>query len=142
MIDIASRAPNGVKIPETRATRESIKARFWRNVHELRTKFKVHSASILKYKPTQQFQSDAVQETVSLTCDAWQASNRNAYLAITGHWIEEVGPSDWQLCSALLGFTEINKAHNGVNLGRALYKITKCYHIEEKVRHIPSPSCK
>lgn len=70
---------------------------------------------------------------MSLTCDAWQASNQDAYFAVTGHWIEESAPSVWEQKSALFGFTQMNSAHNGVRLGRALYKIAKRLGIAHKV---------
>jgi hypothetical protein len=60
---------------------------------------------------------------VSLTCDAWQASNTDGYFAVTGHWVEEPHPGKWELHSALLGFTRLNNAHNGKRLGGALFKI-------------------
>ena len=75
-----------------------------------------------------------------MTCDAWQASNHNAYLAVTGHWVEEVTPTDWRLRSALLGFTQMNTAHSGARLGRALYDIAKRYQITHKVcREMQTP---
>jgi len=58
-------------------------------------------------------QSDAVKGKVSLTCDAWQASNINGYFAVTGSWIEEVN-GWWELQTVLLGFTQLNNAHPGV----------------------------
>jgi hypothetical protein len=64
-----------------------------------------------------------VRGKVNLTCDAWQVSNTDGYFAVTGHWIEESTPSQWELKSALLGFTRLNNAHNGKRLGQALYKI-------------------
>lgn len=42
MIDMASRAPNGVKVPEKRVTRESILARFQKNITDLRRRLTVH----------------------------------------------------------------------------------------------------
>jgi hypothetical protein len=36
MINVAAQAQQGVKIPEKRATRDSILAWFWDRVHELR----------------------------------------------------------------------------------------------------------
>jgi len=68
-----------------------------------------------------------------LTCDAWQASNADAYFAVTGHWIEEVKEGDWVEHEALFGFTQMNTAHNGVRLGQALYKICQRLGIVEKV---------
>ncbi|KAJ3519324.1 hypothetical protein NMY22_g13261 [Coprinellus aureogranulatus] len=117
MIDVASRATNGVKIPEKRATRASILQRFKKNVAELKEKFN----------------SSSVPGEISLTCDAWQAENRDAYFGVTGHWIEEVSPTDWRLRSALLGFTQMNTAHNGARLGRSLYDIAKRYGITHKI---------
>ena len=70
---------------------------------------------------------------MSLTCDSWQASNTDAYFAVTGHWIEEVKEVDWVEHEALFGFTQMNTAHNGVQLGQALYKICQQLGIIEKV---------
>lgn len=71
---------------------------------------------------------------ISLTCDAWQASNTDGYFAVTAHWIESTTPTQWELKNALLGFTKLNNAHNGKRLGQALYKIIKRVGIESKVR--------
>jgi hypothetical protein len=79
-------------------------------------------------------QSAAVKGKVSLTCDAWQASNVDAYFAVTGSWIEEVD-GKWELQTALLGFTWLNSAHNGVRFGQALFKIVSRAGIAHKVRH-------
>lgn len=78
-------------------------------------------------------QGPAVQGEVSLTCDAWQASNTDGYFAVTAHWIEQLIPGKWELKSALIGFTRLNNAHNGERLGQALFKIVKRVRIEHKV---------
>jgi len=70
---------------------------------------------------------------VSLTCDAWQASNTDGYFAVTGHWIEEPQPGVWELHSALFGFVRLNNAHNGKRLGGALFKIVDRLGITHKV---------
>ena len=70
---------------------------------------------------------------VSLTCDAWQAGNTNAYFAVTGHWIEKRVPGEWTIEQALLGFVQMNMAHNGARLGQALYKVCNRLHIVPKV---------
>ncbi|KAF8802672.1 hypothetical protein BYT27DRAFT_7029304, partial [Phlegmacium glaucopus] len=57
---------------------------------------------------------------VNLTCDAWQASNTDGYFAVTGHWIEETMPTQWELKSSLLGFMQLSNAHNGERLGQAV----------------------
>ena len=57
---------------------------------------------------------------VSLTCEAWQAGNTDTYSAITGHWIKECVPGEWTIDQALLGFVQMNTAHNGACLGGTL----------------------
>ena len=71
---------------------------------------------------------------ISLTCDAWQASDTDAYFAVTGHWIEEPRPGVWEVQSALLGFTRLNNSHNGKRLGGALFKIVDRLDISNRVR--------
>ncbi|KAF5337979.1 hypothetical protein D9758_014306 [Tetrapyrgos nigripes] len=117
MIDIAAQATNGVKIPGRKATRRAIIDLFKKNISALR----------------QRLLSDAVQGTISITCDAWQAGNGDAYFAVTGHWIEEKAPGEWKLEGALLGFTQMNSAHSGLALGRALFKILRCFKIVNKL---------
>ena len=73
---------------------------------------------------------------VNLTCDAWQASNTDGYFAVTGHWIEESAPTQWEIKTSLLGFTQISNAHNGERLGQALFKIIKRVGIEHKVDNL------
>jgi hypothetical protein len=78
-------------------------------------------------------QGPKVQGDVNLTCDAWQASNTDVYFAVMAHWIRESTDSQWELKSALIGFTKLNNAHNGVWLGQALFKVIKRVGIENKV---------
>ncbi|KAG6870655.1 hypothetical protein C0993_004274, partial [Termitomyces sp. T159_Od127] len=69
---------------------------------------------------------------VSLTCNAWQAGNTDGYFAVTGHWIEETTPMQWELKSVLVGFTWLCNAHNGERLGQALYKLVNRIGIAHK----------
>jgi hypothetical protein len=78
-------------------------------------------------------QGPTVQGDISLTCDAWQASNTDGYFAVTAHWIKSSTPTTWELSSALIGFTRLNNAHIGVRLGQALFKVVKRVGIENKV---------
>ena len=73
---------------------------------------------------------------ISLTADAWQAGNQDAYFAVTGHWVEEVSDGVWEERSALFGFTQMNSSHDGVTLARALFKIVKHLGITHKVSFI------
>lgn len=87
---------------------------------------KFHSFLIISQHPT-------VQGKVSLTCDAWQASNTDGFFAVTAHWIQEPIPGQWELKSGLIGFTQLNNAHNGERLGQALFKVIRRVGIEHKV---------
>ncbi|KAG6858613.1 hypothetical protein C0995_015311 [Termitomyces sp. Mi166 len=89
MIDLASRATDGVKIPGQKSTRVAIKQSFQSHLKNLKA----------------QLNSPKVMGEVNLTCDAWQAGNTDGYFAVTGHWIEETAPMQWELKSALVGFT-------------------------------------
>jgi len=73
---------------------------------------------------------------ISLTCDAWQAGNADAYFAVTGHWIEEHTEGGWTEEHTLLGFTQLNTAHDGTRLGQVLFKICDCLDIVHKVSAI------
>ena len=70
---------------------------------------------------------------ISLTCDAWQAGNQDTYFVVTGHWINEVSPGIWNYNSTLLGFTQMNTAHDGIKLGCALFKIIRNLGFTHKV---------
>jgi hypothetical protein len=63
----------------------------------------------------------------------WQASNTDEYFAVTTHWIKAPISTEWELSSALIGFTHVNNVHVGVHLGQALFKIVKRMGIENKV---------
>ncbi|KAF5345550.1 hypothetical protein D9758_012006 [Tetrapyrgos nigripes] len=81
----------------------------------------------------QQLLSDVIKGTISITCDAWQAGNGDAYFAVTGHWIEEKSGGEWKLEGALLGFTQMNSSHNGIALGCALFRILCRFKIVHKL---------
>ncbi|KAG6871411.1 hypothetical protein C0995_004884 [Termitomyces sp. Mi166 len=73
-----------------------------------------------------------VSGEISLTCNAWQAENMDGYFAVTGHWIEETAPMQWELKSALVGFMQLCNAHNGEHLGQALFKLVDRISITHK----------
>ncbi|OBZ65234.1 putative AC transposase [Grifola frondosa] len=76
MIDMAARATDGVKIPTHKAARKEIIRMFNAQMAGLRRRLN----------------SDNVRGEVSLTCNAWQAGNVDAYFAVTAHWIDESEP--------------------------------------------------
>jgi hypothetical protein len=57
----------------------------------------------------------------------------DSYFAVTGHWVEEHAPGEWNLEHALLGFAQMNCAHNGSRLGQVLYKVCNQLQIVHKV---------
>jgi len=132
MIDVASRAPNGVSIPNRKATRHEIMDSFKTQMSKLKEHLnvRVFLFSIINSNVTQ---SKLVKGEVNLTCDAWQASNVDGYFAVTGHWIEGMATTAWELQCAVLGFTQLNNAHNGQRLGQALFKIVDRVGIAHKV---------
>ena len=92
MIEVASRATNGVNIPNRKCTREEILDMFKNQMSRLKERLNVRQILLLTlshYLQVQLIQSPAVVGEISLTCDAWQASNTDGYFAVTGHWIEE-----------------------------------------------------
>ena len=135
LIDIASRATNGVKIPHRKLTRGDIKRLFKEHLTKLKTQLNVSISEMLDayYPFLIALQGPTVQGEVSLTCDAWQASNTDGYSAVTAHWIEEPTSAKWELKNALIGFTRLNNAHNGERLGQALFKVIERIGIGHKV---------
>ncbi len=70
---------------------------------------------------------------ISLKWDTWQADNADMYFAVTGHWIEEHSNGWWTKEHALLGFTQLNMAHNRTRLGQLLFKICDRLNVMHKV---------
>jgi hypothetical protein len=137
LIDVASRATNGVKFPGRKGTRGEIKRLFKDQLTKLNAQLNVNIHSgFSSFSHLITLQGPTVQGEVSLTCDAWQASNTDGYFAVTAHWIEEPTPAKWELRSAVIGFTKLNNAHNSERLGQALFKVIKRVGIEKKVGFI------
>ncbi|CAK5283136.1 unnamed protein product [Mycena citricolor] len=77
-----------------------------------------------------------VKGEISLTCDAWQASNINGYFVVTAHWIKELEPGKWKMEDMIIGLTQLNNAHHGRHLGEALFKVVQQLRIEHQVGHV------
>ena len=135
MINTAVHSTNGVKIPNGRQTQQVIINTFKEQLTALQAQLTV--CYILVNNPhnslTDDLQGVVVKGKVSLTCDAWQALNVNGYFAVTGSWIESTD-GKWELQMALLGFIQLNSAHNGIRLGQALFKVVLWAGIAHKVR--------
>ncbi|EKM49104.1 uncharacterized protein PHACADRAFT_202012 [Phanerochaete carnosa HHB-10118-sp] len=70
---LKAQATNSVKIPNQKAACKEILERFYEQMAGLKARFAC----------------DTVTGEISLTCDAWQAFNLDAYFAVTGHFIEK-----------------------------------------------------
>jgi hypothetical protein len=138
LIDVASRATNGINLPGRKATRAEVMRLFKNHLMTLKAQLNV-CVPFVFYSFLIIFQGPTVQGRVSLTCDAWQASNTDGFFAVTAHWIKLIGePTSrkWELKSALIGFTRLNNAHNGERLGQTLFKIVRRVGIEHKVSKV------
>jgi hypothetical protein len=131
-VDVVSRAKNGVEIPGQKSTRNEIKYLFKDYLSQLKVRLNVSAFSNC-FNCSHHLQGPTVPGKISLTCDAWQASNTDGYFAVTAHWTAVSTPTDWDLSSALIGFTRLNNAHVGVRLGQALFKVIKRLGIANKV---------
>src|SRR6266540_4431156 len=137
--NIAASAPNGIiDLPSRKQTRGEIIRMFKDHMTALKERLNVSAGFfahlIGRFRLTIfPLQSKLVSGEISLTCDAWQASNSDAYFAVMGHWIEETSPGKWIKQSALFRFTQMNCAHDGRTLGQALYTICQRLNIVSKV---------
>ncbi|XP_055083457.1 uncharacterized protein LOC117382091 [Periophthalmus magnuspinnatus] len=69
---------------------------------------------------------------VSLTADMWTSINTDAYLAITGHYIN----GEDKLDTVLLGVEHFQESHTADNLAEAMTKQMEEWHIKSKVKCI------
>ena len=137
MILVAARATKGVQIPSEKQSRKHIMKVFKTQTKSLSERLNVCMPVIIcNQRLTDHYlsQSAAVIGETSLTCDAWSASNTDSYFAITGHCTEEQTHGNWKLQHALLSFTKMNTAYEGVRLGLAMFRICSRLRIIHKVR--------
>ena len=71
---------------------------------------------------------------INLTIDAWTASNRLPFLAITAHWLT----ADFIQCNTLIGFERLRGSHTADNMVTAVMKVLKLYGIEDHSNCISS----
>ena len=145
MIDLASWATSGVKIPGRKSTWATIIQMFKDHLAKLKAHLNVstwlHHGSDWWWC-FHSIQGPTVAGEVSLTCDAWQASNVDGYFAVTGHWIDESVPTQWELRSALLGFTRLCNSHSGERLGvtplclSSVHTLLTCYLFHQITTHV------
>jgi hypothetical protein len=69
---------------------------------------------------------------VSLTMDAWTATNHIPYLGVTGHWIDQ----SWQLRNKVLAFRRLRGSHTGENLAAVVHNVLEDWKLTEYLRAI------
>ena len=69
---------------------------------------------------------------INLTLDAWTASNKIPFLAITAHWMT----TDFELVSTLIGFERLRGSHTAENMTVAIMKVLQMYGIEDHINCI------
>ncbi|KAJ8932232.1 hypothetical protein NQ318_004434, partial [Aromia moschata] len=68
-------------------------------------------------------------KSISLTTDAWTATNNTSYIAYTAHFITD----DWMLYSCLLECAEYDVNHTAKNLRDDLLRVTDVWKIRDKI---------
>ena len=87
-MDVVSRAKNGVEIPGQKSTRNEIKYLFKDYLSQLKVQLNVSAFSNC-FDCSHHLQGPTVPGKISLTCDAWQASNTDGVTG-EGHKTQSV----------------------------------------------------
>ncbi|KAJ5413633.1 hypothetical protein N7509_000260 [Penicillium cosmopolitanum] len=66
---------------------------------------------------------------LSIALDSWTSPFRQAFMAVTGYFIEH----DWNYREILLGFEPVHGSHTGINLGAVLFPLLQKHGIEDRV---------
>lgn len=110
LIDIARRAPSRPDFPSSRTIRR-----------RLQTTVKERQRSVLQKLPT--------GAKLSVALDCWTSPFRQAFMAVTGYFIDE----DWNYREILLGFEPLHGTHSGVNLSTVLLELLQEHQIVDRV---------
>jgi hypothetical protein len=78
---------------------------------------------------------------VSFTMDVWSDQNRQAYLAMTAHWIASVEQTyGLKLKTALIAFHHLTGRHDGKSLAKVVLHLLDRAGITSKVRSVTALS--
>jgi hypothetical protein len=69
---------------------------------------------------------------LSIALDCWTSPFNQAFIAITGYFIDQ----EWNYREILLGFEPLHGTHNGSNLGSTLFEILQKHGITNRVLSI------
>ena len=75
------------------------------------------------------YYSEKFDTRFALITDCWTATNQQAYMGITIHYIDK----NWQLQSNLLDMVELNSSHSGLYLFQKLTASLIDFNIENRI---------
>jgi predicted PP-loop superfamily ATPase len=75
----------------------------------------------------------SVPGKISLTMDAWSASDMRPFLAITAHWVT----TDWKFVNTLLDFKHFPCPHTGANMCEEVMETLRKYGITHRILGTP-----
>ena len=134
MLNLASQAMKGVSLPSPKMMCTYIVHLFMQRMCLLRDHLNVSHCGLLSFFTLMFiYQGPTVTEQISITCNVWQASNADSYLAVTEHWIEEHTPGKWALEHMLLRFAQMNCSHSSTHFGQTLFRVLSQLRIVHKV---------
>lgn len=107
---MAQRAPSRPEIPSAKVIRS-----------RLQSTVKQRQQSILQKLPS--------GAKLSIALDCWTSPFRQAFMAITGYFIDD----DWNYREILLGFEPLHGTHSGVNLSAVLLELFRQHQIVDRV---------
>jgi hypothetical protein len=81
------------------------------------------------FKSELSYYSDKFDAKFALTTDAWTATNQQAYMGTTIHFIDK----QWQFRSKLLDMVELKESHSGAYLFRKLTDTLTDFNIENRI---------
>lgn len=110
VIKYARLAPTTPTIPSRRTIRERLKA----FVHEYQERL---------------LQSLPPKTKLSLALDCWTSPFQQAFMAVTGYFLDE----DWEYREVLLSFEPLSGTHSGSNLGEVVTRILQKHNILDRV---------
>jgi hypothetical protein len=112
-IDIVRLAPSKPKLPSSRTLRRYLE----KNVKE-------KQATLLQKLP--------LNGKLSIALDCWTSPFNQAFMAITGYFINQ----EWNYCEILLGFEPLHGTHNGSNLSSVIFQVLQEHEITNRILSI------
>lgn len=113
LANILTLAPSQVKLPSSRTISR-----------QLHANIQTDQQSIISMLPE--------NAKLSLSLDCWTSSFQQAFMAITGYFLDK----DWEYREILLGFEPLHGSHTGSNLSAVVIGILNNYQIADRVLSI------